>query len=260
MSISGVPRSISTTPGCSTAPEMVTRDVPGSSTSPWARNASGPVRAIMATCASVSALCTRAPRAPDAEGGALVRAEGREGLARFDPARQRRLLAGDEAVGRPHHDLGNGRAAGGDPLGHRAPSTAAATWWRPSGTQTTTRRAPVAAASSWAPSSTRCGDRMSRSLSLSLAGSPSMALTRMVPPAAGGVRHGELDGGREPGPAPAGQAGGLERRRRRPRASRGLAADGQRDRAQRRPRDRPGRSDGPAAGSGPVVGSGLARR
>ena len=64
----------------------------------------------------------------------------------------------------------------------RARRTAAATWWRPSGTQTVTRRARVAAARSCAPSSTRCGERMRRSLSLSLAGSPSMALTTMVPP------------------------------------------------------------------------------
>ena len=43
--------------------------------------------------------------------------------------------------------------------------------------------APHAAARSCAPSRTRCGDRSNKSLSLSLAGSPSMALTRTVPPA-----------------------------------------------------------------------------
>ena len=53
----------------------------------------------------------RAP-APDTEGRALVRAEGRKGLAGLDPARQRRLLAGDEAIGRAHHDFGNGREGG----------------------------------------------------------------------------------------------------------------------------------------------------
>ncbi len=53
---------------------------------------------------------------------------------------------------------------------------------RPSGTHTVTRWALVAAANSCAPSRTRCGDRINSSLSLSLAGSPSMALTTMVPP------------------------------------------------------------------------------
>ena len=118
-SISGVPRSISTTPGCSTAPEIVTSDVPGSSTRPCARNASGPVRAIIATCASVSALCTSAPRRPMRRVVPLSgRKDGRD-CARLDPARQRRLLAGDEAVGWPDHDFGDRRAAGGDTLGQR---------------------------------------------------------------------------------------------------------------------------------------------
>ena len=83
MSMSGVPRSTSTTPGCGTAPPIVTREVPGSSTSPWARNASGPVLAIMATWASVSALCTRALLRPIRSAVPLSgRNDGRESRCR----------------------------------------------------------------------------------------------------------------------------------------------------------------------------------
>ena len=68
--------------------------------------------------------------APYAQGRALVRAEGREGLAGLDPARQGRLLAGDEAVRRPHHRFGDGRTTGcgafGERLRHRGGDLVAA--------------------------------------------------------------------------------------------------------------------------------------
>ena len=124
---SGVPRSISTTPGCSTAPESVTSDVPGSSTSPWARKASGPVRAIIATWASVSALCTSAPdvrcagRCPCPVGTTGSDSPG------IDPTHQRRLLAGNEAVGGPDQGLGAPGRSRASTRSASARATAAAT-------------------------------------------------------------------------------------------------------------------------------------
>ena len=61
-------------------------------------------------------------------------------------------------------------------------ATASAVLSRPVGTQTTTRLERHIAARYCAPSSTRWGVRFKSSLSLSLAGSPSIAFTTMVPP------------------------------------------------------------------------------
>ena len=181
MSIKGTPRSISTTPGCSTAPERVTNDVPGSSTRPWDLNASGPVRAIIATCANVSALCTSALRRPMCRGVPL---SGRKDGSDSPDWTQRTSADSSPAMNRSggRTTISGTGAQPPDTRSRNARQTADATCWRPSGTHTVTRRAPLAAARSWAPSSTRCGDRIRSSLSLSLAGSPSMALTRTVPP------------------------------------------------------------------------------
>ena len=51
-------------PGWATPPLIVTRQVPGSSAIPRARKGPGPCRAMRATWANVSALCTRAGRLP----------------------------------------------------------------------------------------------------------------------------------------------------------------------------------------------------
>ena len=249
MSASGVPRSISTTPGCSTAPETVTSDVPGSSTSPWARNASGPVRAIRATWARVSALCTRAPRRPMRRGTPLSGGTSAGTAARSIQRDERGLLAGDEAVGRPEHVSGTGEqpaAARSARAGaHRGGDVLAAR-----GHAHRDRAAPQAAASSWAPSRTRCGERSRSSLSLSLAGSPSMPLTTTVPPRPPAWATASLMAAGKPGPAPAGQTRRPRARRRRPRATvRPAAWAGVPGRA--RPRGRPGRPGGRAAGSAP---------
>ena len=156
-------------------------DVPGSSTNPWERNASGPVRAIMATWANVSALCTSAPRRPMRRGVPLSgRKDGRDW-----PASTQRTNADSSPATKRSGGRTSTSTTGAQPAAVRsamALETAAATCSRPSGTQTMTRRAPLAAARSWAPSRTRWGDRKRRSLSLSLAGSPSIALTTTVPP------------------------------------------------------------------------------
>ena len=69
-SATGVPSSISYTPGPVTAPLSETRMDPGSSVVPSSRNHSGPKRAIRARCASVSAFCTSvgAPPTPRSKG------------------------------------------------------------------------------------------------------------------------------------------------------------------------------------------------
>ena len=192
--------------------------------------------------------------AADAQGRPLVGTERRQRPARLDPARQA------PTPPRPRSD----RAAGPAPRGRaRSPpsarsaiavETAAATCSRPSGTHTddlprTARRRPSAGrrrapgAATW----------MSSSLSLSLAGSPSMRVDDDGAAAAGGVRHGQLDGGGEPGPAAAGQAGGLEHRHEglAPAAWR-LATGAGRGRAS--PRARPDRWGGREAGSDPSSG------
>ena len=181
MSASAVPRATSTTPGCSTAPLMVTSDVPGSSAGPWRRKASGPNRAIIATWARVSALWISA--------GALPRRRGLPLSGRNDGSDRPDSTQPTNADSSPATKRSGGRtnrsATGAQPAAARcarACAVAAATCSRPAGTQTHTCAAPVAAARSCAPSSTRWGDRSRRSLSLSLAGSPSIAFTRMVPP------------------------------------------------------------------------------
>ena len=248
MSISGVPRSISTTPGCSTAPEIVTRDVPGSSTSPWARNASGPVRAIIATCASVSALWTRAPRRPMRR---AVPLSGRKDGRDWPDSTQRTSADSSPAMKRS-----GGRTmtsgTGAQPAATRsarARATAAATWWRPSGTQT--RHASRAAGGGQELRAVEHEVRRTDEEELVLVAGrlPLHGVDHDGAAAARGVRDGELDGGREPGPAAAGQAGGLERRDEglAPAPGAGRRAAG---RGPARRRDRPGRSDGRAAGSG----------
>ncbi len=237
MSISGAPRSISTTPGCSTAPERVMRDVPGSSSRPWARNASGPVRAIIATCARVSALWTSAPLRPMRR---AVPLSGRKDGRDWPDSIQRASADSSPAMKRSGGcTIDSG--LGAQPAATRssiARATAAATWWRPSGTQTVTRRAPLAAARSCAPSSTRWGDRRRSSLSLSLAGSPSMALTTTVPPAPAACATASLMAAGNPAP---------------PRPARPEASSTDTN-ASRQPRE-----PGPGSGAGPSVATWPAR-
>ena len=139
------------------------------------------MRAIIATWASVSALCTSAPRRPMRRAVPLSgRKDGRDW-----PASTQRTSADSSPATKRSGGRTRISGTGAQPAAVRSAmafETAAATCSRPSGTHTVTRRAPLAAARSWAPSSTRWGDRSRRSLSLSLAGSPSMALTRIVPP------------------------------------------------------------------------------
>ena len=101
------------------------------------------------------------------------RREGRLRVATFERVDERRLLAGDEArTGRPRAATsGRGRAARRE----RAETTPTSSPAERS-TATNDFRAPSAAAASAAPSSTRCGARRSRSLSLKLTGSPSAPL------------------------------------------------------------------------------------
>ena len=100
MSHKGVPRSTSTTPGWATAPLTVTRQVPGSSAIPRARNGPGPWRAIRATWARVSVLCTRAGRLPMRNGMPLSGRKTGNDRADVDPVDQCRFFAGGEPIGR----------------------------------------------------------------------------------------------------------------------------------------------------------------
>ena len=100
-------------------PRCVTRVVPGSSTMPRLRKASAPVRTIMATCASVSALWTSADRRPIRSGVPLSgRNDGRDST-RVEEPRQCRLLAGDEAVRWSDECFGHSRVTDPDALVER---------------------------------------------------------------------------------------------------------------------------------------------
>ena len=171
------------------------------------------------------------PPAPDAQRDSLVGTERRQGLTRLDPADQGGLLAGDEAVGRAHQDLGD-RANSPPPRARPWPAPRPPRRGRgPRARTRVTRRAPLAAARSWAPSSTRWGERIRRSLSLSLAGSPSMPLTTMVPPLPAAWATASLMAAGNPAPprpARPEDSSTETKASRQPRAP----GDGQRDRAQ----------------------------
>ena len=188
---------------------MVTSDVPGSSAGPRERKASAPKRAIIATWARVSALWIRAGAFPRRRGLPLSgRNDGRD-----RPDSTHRTNADSSPATKRSGGRTNCSATGAQPAAPRsarACAAAAATCSRPAGTQTHTCAAPVADARSCAPSSTRCGERSMRSLSLSLAGSPSMAFTRTVPPRPAPRASGHLDCGGKPCAAPSGQSGRLD--------------------------------------------------
>ncbi len=209
MSISGAPRSISTTPGCSTAPETVTRDVPGSSSRPWDLNASGPMRAIIATCASVSALCTSAPFRPMRR---VVPLSGRKKGS--DSPVSTQLASADSSPamkrsGGRTMDFGNGRVAGGRALVQRACH----------------RRGDLMPPFRHTDDHPVCADgggqelgavehqvrRTNEQKLVLVAGRLALhAIDEDGAARPSGVGDRELDSGREAGPAPAGQAGGLE--------------------------------------------------
>ena len=102
---------------------------------------------------------------------------------------------------------------GAQPAAARSASardTAAATWWRPSGTHTVTRSRPAGRGEELRAVEHEMGRPDEQELVL-VAGR--LALHGVDDDGAAGpagVRHGELDGGREAGAAPAGQARGLE--------------------------------------------------
>ena len=72
------------------------------------------------------------------------------------------------------HVVGVGSAPNRSERARRTDSKAESAW---RSTQTITSRAPTAAAAIWAPSRTRCGALVSKSLSFALAGSPSAPFT-----------------------------------------------------------------------------------
>ncbi len=170
--------------------------------------------------------------AADAEGGALVGSEGRQGATRVDPADERRLLPGDEAVGRPHEHLGDRRASRRGPFGHgrrdgggdllaafghadRDPTGAARRGEELGAVEHQVRRAQQE-------------QLVLVAVRLAL---HRVDEDRAAP--AGGVRHGQLDRRREPGPAAPRQARGLQHRHERLTPSPG-ARRWQRDRPERR--------------------------
>ena len=136
---------------------------------------------MRATCARVSALCTRAGRLPIRNGTLLSgRKTGNDDpdstkLTRADSSPPTNRSGGRRRVSVTGAYLLLLRSA-------MACATASAVLSRPVGTQTTTRLERHIAARYCAPSSTRWGVRFKSSLSLSLAGSPSIAFTTTVPP------------------------------------------------------------------------------
>ena len=180
----GVPASISNTPGMPTAPVRVTSIVPGASGDPACRNQAEPYRAMSATWASVSTFATRVGRR------ATPRSNGRGGVTvglASPPLSQLISAVSSLATYRRGSWLmvmgTSDRPA--SPRSCTADQTvctcAARVWSR----HTCTAVAPTARAASTAPSSTRCGARLSRAWSFSLAGSLSMPLATTTADPAG---------------------------------------------------------------------------
>ena len=149
--------------------------------------------------------------AADAQGRALVRAEGREGLAGLDPAGQRRLLAGDEAVGWVHHRLGTRRAAGGHALVHR-PRHGGGDMVAPLGHADGDPARAAGRGEELRAVEHEVGRADEEQLVLVAGRLALHGVDDHRAAGTGGVRDGELDGGREPGPTAARQARGLEHR------------------------------------------------
>ena len=206
---------------------MVTREVPGSSTRPWARKASGPVRAIIATWANVSALWTRAPRRPMRKAVPLSgRKDGRDWPDSTQCARADSSPAMKRSGGRT---ICSG--TGAQPAAARSASardTAAATWSRPSGTHTVDPLRAAGRGEELRAVEHQMGRPDEEELVLVAGRLALHGVHKDGAAGPAGVRHGELDGGREAGAAAAGQAGGLEHRHERVAPS-GGAVSGQRD-------------------------------
>ena len=164
---------------------------------------------MRATWARVSALCTRAGRLPMRRGVPLSgRKTGSERPESIQLARADSSPAMKRSGGRTTSSLTRSVTvprALGHGVAHRGGDAS-----RPIGMQTTIRSARHMAARYCAPSSTRWGARVKSTLSLSLAGSPSMALTTTVPPAAGGLGERQLDRGGERSTATTGEARSFE--------------------------------------------------
>ena len=117
---------------------------------------------------------------PDAQGHPLVRPEYRQAISTVNPARQSRFFSGYEAVGWSDDLFGHpaipGRSTFVDGVVDRGSDAVSAF-----GNAHDNMASPAHRARNWAPSSTRCGARVRSTLSLSLAGSPSMPLITSVP-------------------------------------------------------------------------------
>ena len=173
---------------------------------PARRNQAGPNRAIRAMCANVSTLLISVGPLVDPFLVGPGRRRGRLGFTAVQPVRRRRSpnwTRSRAAVRGPRWRPGR------CPLWVRSPTACRMSAIRRSGLgagRGATVLAPTAAAARTAPSSTRCGARVSRALSLSLAGSLSMPLATTTGSPRCSATARSLRPVGKPAPASAGQA------------------------------------------------------
>ena len=159
---------------------MVMSMEPGSPGEPTERNQAAPCRRISARWARVSTFCTRAGPGPclplPPSRLPLPPSRGGRPVGAATPRSTQCTTALASPAMNVSAAVSTRTGTGSVPAARRSAtawSTISRTLWC---TTITTSRAPVSSAAPAAPSSTRCGATASRTLSLSLAGSPSTPL------------------------------------------------------------------------------------